>query len=563
MAGAAELKGSLSAAAAPYVPSTTAQGGYSAGAPVLELAVALDPDSQSYIGHGPGHLAGNTSHNGSAGIYEDGYGKAYWVAAGRREARAPGPIGAETPKARKRDYSLGGRASMDETPSKAARASIQLRALLDFYFENFNLQHNRYLLDLIARRMGPPKKPGPWPAQLLVDFRFTFDDLMGLGRIASALAKIKLSPYSDDPPWRRYQALGQLKHLRWTGDGKLQLRSPPEVRSFVPARNVSAEAVRDAVRYLSGVREQRGQVPSGMLSALSYAMADTLADSSQKGVQRRAQLKRQLLLHHTDIMCLHGFDPHGHGLTQTLVEEGYNFSWARSDRGEANAIFWDRSRFELQSHDEFGAALAIDLRSLEDGSKLFRAICMRPPVPTSSCTGLSRLFAGRAKGGPLIACVDFTLLGGAESAAIVEELASMSSLPREVLGDELAAPLAESNPQDGSAEPIRAGASGLNRIHRPDSMLYEGFAPLLALSGHSEYHLETMAPEDVVQQFPAFRIPIVAAFHWDAVGKEAMEEETSSGGNSGTFSWRIPSSSSSRTSGTPPGRASASDVRAN
>lgn len=44
----------------------------------------------------------------------------------------------------------------------STRASTQLRQLLDFYFDPFTLQHNRYLLDLILKRAGPPQEKGPW-----------------------------------------------------------------------------------------------------------------------------------------------------------------------------------------------------------------------------------------------------------------------------------------------------------------------------------------------------------------------------------------------------------------
>jgi len=56
----------------------------------------------------------------------------------------------------------------------------------------------------------------------------------------------------------------------------------------------------------------------------------------------------------------------------------------------------------------------------------------------------------------------------------------------------------------------------MNRIHSPDALLFEGLVPILALSGHTERYLSTLAPEEVVQQFPAFRMPVVAAFHWQS-----------------------------------------------
>jgi len=306
--------------------------------------------------------------------------------------------------------------------------------------------------------------------------------------------------------------------LRWTGDGRLQLRSPPEVRSFVAARSASDETVSRSVRHLAAVREQRGQAPPRMISVLSYALGEVLDDGTVKAAQRQAQLKRQILLHHTDVMCLFGLDPEstGAGLVTTLVEEGYSYAWARSATGEANAIFWDRGRVALVSNHECGAALAVDVCMLEDQTGVVRVICMRPEVPTTTSAGPVQLFAGRPSGGPLIACVDFTLLGGADSAAIVEELAGMTSLHRKILGSEILVPVCQRDPTDGSSFPARAPASGLIRLHSPDSIIYEGLSPLLTLSGHSEHYLVSMTSEDCVQQFPAFRMPLVAAFQLSA-----------------------------------------------
>ena len=62
----------------------------------------------------------------------------------------------------------------------SAGAVTQLRQLLDFYFEPFTLQHNRYakkelshlsmvryLLDLIQKKGGAPEEKGPWLAEAL------------------------------------------------------------------------------------------------------------------------------------------------------------------------------------------------------------------------------------------------------------------------------------------------------------------------------------------------------------------------------------------------------------
>jgi len=402
----------------------------------------------------------------------------------------------------------------EEPPAKAARAALQLRQLLDFYFEPFNLQHNRYLLDLVARRVGPPSKEGPWLVESMMDFQFRLDDLRGLGRIVSAMAKIKPSQWEVG----EQGTLAKLKHLRWGEDGYLLLREPPEVRSFVSARDVShPEVVSAALRYLAAVREQSGQAPARMVSVLSYSLGDTLADMSPRGQNCHGRLKRQLLLHHTDIMCIQGMDPdiNGEGLADTLIEDGYMFTTAKSEDGEANSIFWDSTRWELVRKEACGAALAVDLRPVEDPSVLLRAICMRPAVPTSYGPGLSRLFADRQfEDAPLIVGADLSLLGGAEGAVIVEEIAYMQSVMREVTGEELLAPFGVMHPDGSGMTAIQAGASGMNRLHRPDAIFFSGMSPIVALSGHTERYLSTLSLEGMPMQFPAFRIPIVCAFDW-------------------------------------------------
>eukprot|EP00450_Noctiluca_scintillans_P023177 CAMPEP_0194536402 /NCGR_PEP_ID=MMETSP0253-20130528/75321_1 /TAXON_ID=2966 /ORGANISM="Noctiluca scintillans" /LENGTH=513 /DNA_ID=CAMNT_0039382325 /DNA_START=38 /DNA_END=1579 /DNA_ORIENTATION=+ len=398
----------------------------------------------------------------------------------------------------------------EEPRTKAARAASQLRQLLDFYFEPFNLQHNRYLLDLVARTLGPVR--GPWVAGTLAEFSFSFDDLMGLGRIAAALAKLR---HAHSEPWGS-DVLGNLKHLQRRSDGRWQLRVPPEVRSFVHAKDAPCETVKFFMRYLAAVREQRGEAPRDMVSVLSYGLTDVLEDQTPFGQTRRGRLKRQLLLHHTDVMCLQGFHPDGNGagLTPTLTEDGYRFVFAESN-GEANSIFWDASRWELSCRLESGSALAVDLHAVGD-AQAFRVICMRPDVALLY-TGLDRVFGRRhLAGDPLVVCSDFTQLGGAEGAAIVEELAGLSSAMQEVLGEELQAPFAAPHVEGTDATPARAGATGFNRLCRPDALLFRGLAPVAVLSGHTEHYMAMLHEKEVMQQFPAFHIPLVAAFEWQA-----------------------------------------------
>jgi len=519
-------------------------------ATVLELAAVLTPESCTDVsappasvavtdGHrGPPDSMATTSPNQKGSSMEqrghDGHGGngAHNRAgvAGAVGAPRPGTNRTEPRKAWLRNFRHDADGNKEyEPPAKLLRAAVQLRQLLDFYFEPFNMQHNRYLLDLLARRLGQPAKVGPWPAESLLDFRFSFDDLSGLGRIASALAKLRASHCEA---WRsQSEALGYLKHLMWTSLGQLQLRAPPEVRSFVAAKHAPPQAVSAASRYLSAVRERRGQAPPYLLSVVSYCVAASLADTSPFGQQRLSQLKRQLLLHHTDVVCLQGLHPEvgmGPALLATLLDDGYKFLWAESESGESNTILWDYTRLSPQSVNKVDAALAVDFHTFEESHKtLFKIVCMKPEVPVSIESKLAPLFGEHLKQDlPLVVCADLSLLGGAEAASVVEELAGLSSVSRLLTGDELAVPLSVTS-ADGSATPIHAPASYLNRLHRPDGMLFQGMDPLLALSGHTEHYMETMPLEAVVQQFPAFRVPLVAAFDWRTAIASASTNWTS------------------------------------
>jgi hypothetical protein len=393
-------------------------------------------------------------------------------------------------------------------------ATLQLRQLLDFYFEPFNLQHNRYLLDLIARRLWPPAKPSPWTAQrLLDDFRFSLDDLCGLDGIAAALSKLELT---------QCEAISSLKHLRRTSDGKLQLTSPPEVRALVAAKGAPVEAVVSASRYLTAVREERAAAPRGSVSVLSYVLSDRFADSPsrKRQVLLETQVKRQLLLYHTDIICLQGVFP-SH-IAQSLAEEDYRFARSDGESGNCNTVFWERSRFEYQDHQNYGADIVVNLRPYEDPDVVLRVACLRPEMPTASHGSGPAMFLSRGNhnGARVIACVEATLLGGAECTSIVEELADLYSLAPEVLEEELLVPLSVPatlclGPEaDNTVFPVPSPSRGMNTLHMPDAILFSGLVPILALSGHSESYLATLPDADMVRQFPAFRVPMVAAFNW-------------------------------------------------
>lgn len=400
-----------------------------------------------------------------------------------------------------------------DASSKTTKAVGQLRQLLDFYFEPFNLQHNRFLLSLIARRVGRPKEAGPWPSETLAEFSFGFDELKGLGRIQLALSKMRIS---------HFDAIGPLKHLRRDSRGRLRLQNPHEVRSFVAASGAATADVNDAARCLIAVREAREKAATGIISVLSYALADAMMDQSALAQQRQSQLKRQLLLHHTDLLCLQGFDPDNasaRGLAVTLRDEGYGFEWASSG-GDANAVFWDASRFSIHDVRRVGSALAVDLSPIEGPPAAITVVSTTPKMSSISADQ-SELLAnssssdstGRDLPPSLIVCADCSHLGGASAASLIEGFGRMTSVCKEVLGEELCVPCCKPAGYGGSV-PVMAPASELNRLRSPDAVLHSGLKPVLALSGHTERYMSTLPEEELVQQFPAFRLPLVAAFDW-------------------------------------------------
>jgi len=505
----------------------------------------------------------------------------------------------------------------DGQPRKRSlrNAGLRLQQLLDFYFEPFNLQHNRLLLDLIAQRAGLPLTNGPWPVEALRDFNFNLEDLMGLGRIASELARLRI-PTANALALER--TVGPLRHLRTDDAGrKLSLLAPPEVRSFVAAEGAAPHVSSAAMRYLSVACEQRGQAPPGLVSVLFLHAGEALLDDSSQGDQRRARVRRQMQLHHTDFICLHGFDADGAGSSTTgaLAGEGYGCvsasgrrtqrkrsnsgaeqldsqtsekaarstaslsgHWRNnaatsaessetasdapvigssasapagdasktavglnnqaqddrpindmgqdgdedfvyfSDDEEACAIFWDRSRWQLQSRHESRSALAVVMSPFEDLSISLKIVCIRPAVPTTDWPDLDGLLGEVPSNSPLVVCTDMSRIGGAEAASVVEEFTYLTSVMEEVVGKELESPLhlpdAELARIGAPPTIARDAASGLAEMHRPDAILFQGMVPAAALSCHTLGYLANMTPEDMMQQIPSLRLPIVAAFDW-------------------------------------------------
>eukprot|EP00931_Biecheleriopsis_adriatica_P081128 TRINITY_DN54478_c0_g1_i1.p1 TRINITY_DN54478_c0_g1~~TRINITY_DN54478_c0_g1_i1.p1 ORF type:complete len:798 (-),score=188.75 TRINITY_DN54478_c0_g1_i1:48-2318(-) len=399
--------------------------------------------------------------------------------------------------------------------SGSIRAAAQLRQLLDFYFEPFTLQNNRYLLDLITKRVAAPKEKGPWLSKTLLDMAFSFEDLNGLGRVVAAWRKLR--------SYKNFTSeLKELKHLRYNSNGCLSISSELEVRSFVRPSNVREDLADSMVQHLAAAREQQAQAPFGVVSVLSYSMKDALADLGVQGSQRQSRIKRQLLVYQTDLLCLQGLDVEGDGaaIAAALAEECYGFACARAADGEANSIFWDRRRWELLSQDESAASISVLLSPFEDPSVHVRVVCLQAKVSDITGSSLRQLFgvfesSFRARGSPLIACTDLSQIGGAEAAGIIEPLMGLPSVAEEVLGSELAAPMPAPPGLDPDCElaPARS-AAGLNKLRHPDAVFFREASPVVCLSGHTEGYLRSMPVTEVVKQFPCFRLPLVAAFDW-------------------------------------------------
>ncbi|CAE8592565.1 unnamed protein product, partial [Polarella glacialis] len=60
-------------------------------------------------------------------------------------------------------------------------------------------------------------------------------------------------------------------------------------------------------------------------------------------------------------------------------------------------------------------------------------------------------------------------------------------------------------------------ASNVNKLVSPDCLLFEGLSPSVALSGYSEPYMSTLAPQDIISQFPGFRMPMLGSFDWRTV----------------------------------------------
>lgn len=443
-------------------------------------------------------------------------------------------------------------ASLPREPDDGAVA-----AAIDTIFEPFALQHNSHLLLAIARHLGKMTdgcaavgtrcEGWPWTIQALARVAFTTEDLVectsklaSTKHVAAALRSLANTPNPD------LSILRQLLRV----DSAWHLRSPPEIRCFLAAPDVPRSLVSATTRAILG----RSAPPAEVVTVLSYAVTHLFEDQVKDSEERWQRLMQQLRACHTDILCLQGFQPQtqaGSALAMRLKADGFAYAAAALSQSapcrQANAIFWDQRRWdpicEPQGHGYEGcAALLVELRLRADPAVAFRVASLQPKlvdccnsalgaafhappstpsVPAWASLGTTRAAhsagAGMAstqppivpkKQLPLLVCADLSAVGGAEAAILVPGLLGLRSAMLEATGEELA------SPKCGAPEKAKRTRQKLRLrpLCRYDTVLSKDLTRVLVLSGHTEGYLSTMPETDLYKQFPAGRLPIVAAF---------------------------------------------------
>ena len=283
--------------------------------------------------------------------------------------------------------------------------------------------------------------------------------------------------------------------------GCSRIRARTEPRRFVVSPQARPDLAAASMHFLTAEGKDRREAPFGV-SVMSYAIGEVLAAVSHTQHDRRlARLTRQILVLHTDVICLQGLPSPNSGSVQecfsrslvaTMSAKGYSCVATSGPAGEGNAILWDRSRMQFLSTTEQGSALCVDFQSVAGSACQIRVACLSPEVPTFGSESLSDLFcSGPSVEPPIIICSDLTRIGGAHCASVIEELSVVRSAMWEMLGEEVMTPMQASQRVNGVliSAPARSAASGLNRLHCPDAVHFRGLSPVLALSGHTEGYL--------------------------------------------------------------------------
>lgn len=355
--------------------------------------------------------------------------------------------------------------SKDDPPYKAAKAGKELRTLLDFYYEPFNLQHNKFMLELIMTKVGMPRQ-ALLSKNTLAELRFDLEELKGLNRLYSCFERVEYGHCKmvalDDPEGagfklqRHWIKPGQsgpsvdfhLTNLRFMRSGEFMLRKLAEVRSFNVKEDVDVEGL--FARFMSApVDMEEAPKNKFVIASLncSGVRERSLAEESLQSMEGR--IRRQVMLYQPDLICIQGLDP------------------------------W-------QGRVGFGLA--------------------------------SSLLNHEAKA--LVVVADCLPIGGAEILHMVQELAELRSAYRELAKEEVYAPVGKWDPVAGCQRaeqigPTLDGSSGLLKLHSPDCILYSGAVDAIAtLAGHSPMYITTMGAEEASAQFPTFRMPLLSVFQW-------------------------------------------------
>jgi len=310
--------------------------------------------------------------------------------------------------------------------------ATELRKLLKFYFEPFNLQHNRVFMSLMqAKKSGKRRDEDKWFSikeiccmpriQRLFD---SYDPICHCGLLAAALQTqeelpVQLCSYRQAADSRGAWASSKL----W-----LELRYSPVLRFIEsPGRFLEVKPLIEpeinALDTVQALAENAFLVLSYSVSSdLSHSespKAEDLAEAVGRGnldpcalfwETRQQKLKRQLLWQPADIICVQGIQSIGFcqrcsetdarwfscenepavnhlvHLYRDLAKGDYGVAFAPALKmpGSAvicfgNAVFWKKSRWQFERRWSVGQkALCVQLSSLLECPDLL-VCCSKPP----------------------------------------------------------------------------------------------------------------------------------------------------------------------------------------
>ncbi|CAK9036430.1 unnamed protein product [Durusdinium trenchii] len=403
----------------------------------------------------------------------------------------------------------------DDLPPKAVKAGRELRNLLDFYFEPFNLQHNKFLLDLINRKAAASDQvKSVLSKNILASLSFDPEELKGLQRIYAALhplhySRCEIAPL-DDPAGagfkvqRRWAKEGNrtaefaLKNLRFTKMGELVAMCSAEVRSFEAAPRVDLEGL---VTYFIGMGMEKAEAPKNKFSVVSLNCKAVRENSlPEEAVQQmEGRIRRQAMLYHADVVCIQGLDPEngkvGEGVTMQLTCDNYRWKHFKGPNDEVSIVFFDEHRFKLVAeHEHLGA---LDLQFCEDEAQILRVASVKALVIAADCLPI----------------------GGTEVINMVQEFEDLHSAYMDIGKEEVWTPVGKWDPLARRQRAMKNSISGTLKLHSPDCILCRGVEAIATLAGHRPMYLMTLSPEEAAAQFPTLRMPLLTMFQWPTQAK--------------------------------------------